>query len=86
MDKNKRREMRLKIATCSSIIGVLAFVLLLFVVAASLAGMRIGNSTTVVLGIIILATATLAYALQMPNDSKSNSFYEDDDFNPWKDY
>ncbi len=85
MDKNKRREMRLKLAACSGIVGIIAFLLLVLVALANLAGMQIGNSATVALGIIILAMVSLSYALQLP-DGKSHSFYEDDDFNPWKDY
>ncbi|NCU29930.1 hypothetical protein EOM60_04995 [Candidatus Saccharibacteria bacterium] len=85
MDKNKRREMRLKFAACSGIVGVMTFLLLVLVMIANLAGMQISNSATVVLGIVMLAMATLSYALQLP-DGKANSFHEDDDFNPWKDY
>ena len=85
MDKNKRREMRLKFATCSSVVGVLAFLLLLCVAIAKLAGAQVSDLASAIIGITALAAATLAYALQLP-DSKANSFYGDDDFNPWKDY
>ena len=71
MDKNRRREMRLKLAACSGIVGIIAFLLLVLVALANLAGMQIGNSATVVLGIVMLAMATLSYALELP-DSKSN--------------